>query len=127
MYAEGSRYQEEITAVGPAGKIEAKVPGPTRFWQDPQSPPPSPIVVLSPRDPVGPREMGIEVDPELLEAGDHNGATFYQHVEFLKVVRGERDPEITCFDGAMAVKMGLAAQKSAETRQAVLLDEHANQ
>ena len=32
MFAEGSRYQEEISAVGPEGKIEAFVPGPGRFW-----------------------------------------------------------------------------------------------
>ncbi len=32
MFAEGSRYQEEISAVGANGKIECLVPGPTRFW-----------------------------------------------------------------------------------------------
>ena len=32
MYAEGSRYQEEISAVGARGKIECLVPGPGRFW-----------------------------------------------------------------------------------------------
>lgn len=32
MFAEGARYQEEISAMGPAGKIEARVPGPGRFW-----------------------------------------------------------------------------------------------
>ena len=32
MFADGSRYQEEISAVGPRGKIEALVPGPGRFW-----------------------------------------------------------------------------------------------
>jgi len=32
MFAEGSQYQEEISAVGPEGKIECFVPGPGRFW-----------------------------------------------------------------------------------------------
>jgi len=32
MFAEGSRYQEEISAVGKNGKIECLIPGPTRFW-----------------------------------------------------------------------------------------------
>ena len=32
MFAEGSRYQEEISAVGPRGKAECFVPGPGRFW-----------------------------------------------------------------------------------------------
>ena len=33
MFAEGSRYQEEISVVGKSGKIEALVPDPGRFWQ----------------------------------------------------------------------------------------------
>ena len=32
MFAEGSRYQEELSATGPTGKIEVFVPGPGRFW-----------------------------------------------------------------------------------------------
>ena len=119
MYAEGARYQEEITAVGPAGKIEAKVPGPTRFWQDVNDPPPEPEVIVSPRSPFGPTKLKIPIDPKLLEAGDHNGSTFYQHLKFLSVVRGDTEPEVTLLDGAMAVKMGLAAQASASTGQAV--------
>ena len=48
MFAEGSKYQEEITAVGPKGKIEAHVPGPTRFWNFDHGPAPTPQVVVSP-------------------------------------------------------------------------------
>src|SRR5574343_1132108 len=32
MFAEGSRYQEEISVVGPRAKVECLVPGPGRFW-----------------------------------------------------------------------------------------------
>ncbi|MEM8802300.1 MAG: Gfo/Idh/MocA family oxidoreductase [Pseudomonadota bacterium] len=113
MYAEGSRYQEEITAVGPAGKIEVKVPGPTRFWQAALGAPPVPKVIVSPRNPVGPREIEVPVDAALLEAGDHNGSTFFQHQKFLNVVRGQGVPEVTLEDGAKAVELGLAAQRSA--------------
>ena len=42
MFADGSRYQEEISAVGPNGKIECLVPGPTRFWSEQAGPPPTP-------------------------------------------------------------------------------------
>lgn len=115
MYAEGSEYQEEITAVGPAGKIEVKVPGPTRFWTHPDKPAPLPKLIVSPRDPVGPRETAIAVDPGLLAAGDHNGATYYQHRIFADVVLGKRRPEVSIRDGAAAVKMAMAAQLSAET------------
>jgi len=121
MFAEGSRYQEEISAVGPSGKIEALVPGPTRFWNTDIGPPPVPRVVISPRHPTGPRDLPIPVDPQLLAAGDHNGATYYQHVGFLDAVRSGRTPDVTLADGAAAVRMGLAAQTSARTGQAISL------
>ncbi len=122
MYAEGSRYQEEITALGPSGKIEVKVPGPTRFWSPELGPPPVPKIITSPRNPVGPFEVDIPVDPALLTAGDHNGSTFYQHQRFLDVVRGIGVPEVSIGDGARAVRLGLAAQQSARTGQAVQMD-----
>jgi predicted dehydrogenase len=121
MFAEGADYQEEISAVGPAGKIEAFVPGPTRFWNFDIGPQPVPHLIVSPRHPTGPKRVDIPVDPALLEAGDHNGATYYQHVRFLDTIRSGRRPEVTLKDGAAAVRMGLAAQDSARTGQAVTL------
>ena len=121
MFAEGARYQEEISAVGPKGKIEAFVPGPGRFWPKLLGDPPVPQLIISPRAPKGPFVSEIPVDPTLLEAGDHNGSTFYQHQRFNAVVRGEGAVEVTLDDGAKAIAMGLAAQQSAATGQAVLL------
>ncbi|MBT8456528.1 MAG: Gfo/Idh/MocA family oxidoreductase [Alphaproteobacteria bacterium] len=121
MYAEGARYQEEISAVGPAGKIECMVPGPGRFWPRHLGEPPVARVVVSPRQPKGPMVVDIPVDPTLLAAGDHNGSTFYQHVQFQRMVRGERTPEVTLFDGAQAVRMGQAAQDAALNRRIVEL------
>ena len=121
MFAEGSEYQEEIIAVGPDGKSEAKVPGPTRFWNFDIGPQPVPQVVVSPRNPTGPVVHEVPVDPALLAAGDHNGSTYYQHVKFLDVVRGGGTPDVTLADGAVAVRMGLAAQEAARTGQAVSL------
>ncbi len=121
MYAEGARYQEEISAVGPAGKIECFVPGPGRFWPTHLGAPPVAQVIVSPRSPKGPQTVDIPVDPTLLAAGDHNGSTFYQHVQFQRMVRGERTPEVTLADGAAAVRMGLAAQRAVEEGGAVTL------
>jgi hypothetical protein len=81
-----------------------------------------PRVIVSPRDPKGPRELDVPVDPALLAAGDHNGSTFYQHRGFCDVVMGRRAPEVTLRDGWWAVAMGQAAQTSARTGQAVTLD-----
>lgn len=120
MFAEGSAYQEELSAVGPVGKIEAFVPGPGRFWPAHLGPAPVARLVTSPRRPQGPLVHDIPVDPALLEAGDHNGSTFYQHQRFAALVRGETQaPEVTLSDGWAAVAMGLAAQESARTGQAV--------
>ncbi len=120
MFAEGSRYQEELSAVGPVGKIECFVPGPRRFWTG-QGPAPVPQLVISPRATKAPQTFDLPVDPALLEAGDHNGASFYQHQRFCEVVRGRAAPEVTLRDGAQAVAMGLAAQESALTGRAVTL------
>lgn len=123
MYAEGSTYQEEITGVGPDGKIEARVPGPRRFWPTHLGEPPVSQVIVSPRQPKGPQMIEIPVDPTLQTAGDHNGSTFYQHARFLDIVRSGGWPEVSLHDGMMAVKMGLAAQVSATTGQAAAMSD----
>ena len=121
MFADGSRYQEEITAVGTAGKIECLVPGPARFWPDHLGPLPTPQVIISPRRPAPPRIVDLPVDPELLAAGDHNGSTYYQHRRFCEAVRGTRDIEVSLEDGWWAVVVGMAAQRSASEGRAIQL------
>ncbi len=119
MFADGSRYQEEISAVGAAGKIECLVPGPARFWPEHLGPLPTPQLVVSPRRPAEPYILEIPVDPTLLAAGDHNGSTFYQHQRFCAAVRGEGPVEVSADDGWRAVVMGMAAQRSASEGVAV--------
>jgi myo-inositol 2-dehydrogenase / D-chiro-inositol 1-dehydrogenase len=120
MFAEGARYQEEISAMGPNGKIEALVSGPGRFWPAHLGDAPIPQIITSPRDPKGPSVREFPVDPLLLEAGDHNGSTFYQHEGFLALVRGERTtPDVSVDDGWIAVAMGMAAQESALSGQVI--------
>ena len=124
MFAEGARYQEEISAVGPTGKIEALVPGPGRFWPEELGEPPVPQVIVSPRNPKGPQLREVPVDPLILGAGDHNGSTFYQHRGFLELVRGKLPaPEVGLADGKWAVLMGIAAQRSMTEHRAVELAE----
>ncbi|TDL90752.1 Gfo/Idh/MocA family protein [Meridianimarinicoccus aquatilis] len=122
MFAEGAEYQEEITAVGPLGKVQALVPGPGRFWPETLGPAPTPKLIVSPRHPKGPKSHDIPVPEALLDAGDHNGSTFYQHQRFLDVVRGRAAPEVGFDDGLRAVLMGQAAQLSALEGRAVTLD-----
>jgi predicted dehydrogenase len=121
MFAEGARYQEEISVVGPVGKAECFVPGPGRFWPAHLGEAPVPKVVISPRHPKGPSELDVPVDPVALAAGDHNGSTLYQHQRFNAVVRGQGEVEVALRDGLAAVMIGLAAQESARTGQAISL------
>ncbi|NOD64897.1 MULTISPECIES: Gfo/Idh/MocA family protein [unclassified Ruegeria] len=122
MFAEGSRYQEEISAVGPDAKVEALVPGPGRFWPDHLGEPPVPKVIVSPRNPKGPTSIDVPVDARILAAGDHNGSTYYQHQGFLAVLRGEKaQPDVSLKDGLWAVRMGHAAQQAMESGETVRL------
>ncbi len=120
MFAEGSRYQEEISAVGPEAKIEALVPGPGRFWPDQLGEPPLPKVIVSPRDPKGPTSIDVPVEARLLAAGDHNGSTYFQHKGFLAMLRGEKaKPDVTLKDGIWAVRIGHAAQQAIDSGETV--------
>lgn len=121
MFAEGSRYQEDISAVGAKGRIEAHVPGPTRFWPKALGEPPIPKLIRSYRATPKIEEEELPVPADLLMAGDHNGSTFYQHLGFNAVVRGEKsDVDVSLIDGLRSVKMGIAAQDSA--RHGVAID-----
>jgi predicted dehydrogenase len=120
MFADGSWYQESVAVVGSLGKVECQVPGPTRFWpRSSLGESPTPLLTLSPREPKGPQTLEVPVDPQLLEAGDHNGSTFYQHERFARVLRGAQAVEVTLLDGLKAVLMGLAAHRSIATGQVV--------
>lgn len=121
MFAEGSEYQEMLHAVGPAGKLEVKIPGPSRFAEGTADKRPLPRIVRSPRTPFGPVARPVPVEEALLEAGDHNGATYHQHLKFLEVVRGRGEIEVGIDDGIWAVRMGLAAERSAIEGKAVTI------
>jgi len=119
MFAEGSEYQEMVHAVGAQGKLEVKIPGPARFWSGPEAAQPVPLLVESRRHPCNPVVHQVPIDAAILDAGDHNGSTFYQHQRFLDVVRGRGSVEVSLEDGIWAVRMGQAAQQSAATGKAV--------
>ena len=120
MFAEGSDPQEIITAVGNEGKLVVRLPGPDRFWPD--TPPRHADMAYMPRKPVPVTTETIEVDKKLLAAGDHHGGTFYQHMKFANVIRTGAPVEVSVSDGAIAVAIGLAAEQSIKTGEAVKID-----
>lgn len=116
MFADGSLWNEEISAVGPKGKIECRLPGPHRFWPDDIGPVPHPQLTIAPRSPKRPVTTDVKIDEKLLMAGDHHGSTYFQHEKFLSVIQGHGVVEVSLDDGRKAVEMGLAAQDAARDK-----------
>ncbi|CAI7871953.1 unnamed protein product [Closterium sp. NIES-53] len=112
MFAEGSRNEQEICVVGDRGKVEALVPeGIVR---------------------VGRREGGRQgvvtrtcSDERIQYEGLHHGASFIEHLEFLRaVIHGAAAaPQqlVGLEEGRLAVAMGVAAHVSIDTGRPVLL------
>ena len=121
MFADGSKWNEVIHAIGPRGKIACRIPGPQRFWPRELGPSPHPELSIYPRSPKKPETKIIELDDTLINAGDHHGSTFYQHKKFLELVRNGGEPEVGLEDGKKAVQMGLMAQEAARTGQVIKL------
>ncbi len=118
MFAEGSYWQEVISVTGDAARIDAKVPGPARFSTDGQER--ASEIEISHRASKAVVREAIEVDPDLLSAGDHHGSTYYQHERFRDMVRaGTGQPEVSLLDGLWSVVVGEAAEESARTGKSV--------
>jgi len=117
MFAEGSEEQEEISAVGPIGKLEVKLPGGAIAWAPRAGAVnekgqriasyarPAPVAVTTPQD--------------ALDAGSHHGATYFQQRDFHHALVHGTPPLISARDGYRSVVMGAAAQQSITTGQPV--------
>lgn len=113
MFADGSKNQEELAAVGDQAKLEAFIPDGD--------------LVFSPRvgfnNPKKVETTHVAVDQAALEAGSHHGATYYQLEAFLKAVAGDGPVVVTAEDGLRAVAMGTAAEISARENRVVSMSE----
>ena len=113
MFADGAENQEEIVATGDAARLDVLIPAGE--------------IVLAPRvgfmQPKRVERTHVAVDPAALAAGQHHGATFYQHAAFARAVRGDGPVVVTADDGLRAVAMGLAAETSAREHRVVAMSE----
>ena len=113
MFADGAENQEEIVAVGDAARLDCLIPAGE--------------IVFAPRvgfmNPKRVERSHVAVDPAALSAGQHHGATFYQHRAFAAAVRGDGPVMVTADDGLRAVAMGLAAETSAREHRVVAMSE----
>ncbi len=116
MFAENSKYQEELCAVGNLGKIETEVPA-------------SRSGLASSELRIGLRENNkmetevVEVDKKILEAGHHHGSTYYEHLAFLNSIKKNTKAEVSLNDGLMAVAIGEAAELSIKENRVVFMKE----
>jgi predicted dehydrogenase len=109
MFAEGSKNQEELVAVGDTGKLETFIPDGN--------------LVFSPRASKKPVTTHVAVDDTALNAGTHHGASYYQHQAFLRAILHKGPVEVTVDDGYWAVIMGMAAEISVKEKRAVAIAE----
>lgn len=113
MFADGAEEQEEIVAVGDTARLDVTIPGG--------------VLSYAPRtgfmNPKAVERTHIAVDPVALAAGQHHGATYYQHQRFRAAVLGQGVVEVTAHDGLMAVAMGVAAEISAREHRVVEMKE----
>ncbi len=119
MFAEGSYWQEVISATGTHARIDARVPGPARFNADGMERPSQ--IVISDRHSKQVIKEDIEVDEAILRAGDHHGSTFFQHQRFLELITNGGEVEVSARDGLISVAVGAAAEESVRSGQAVRL------
>lgn len=107
MFADATKNQEEIVAVGDAGKVESMLPDSTirigrrgEHW-------------------VGNVDEETVVDPRIKYTGGHHGSSYLEHLGFLEAIRSGGRPEVSLEDGMWAVAVGAAAHKSIEQGCAV--------
>jgi len=107
MFAEGSRNQEEIAATGELGKVECFVPESS--------------LVIGRRSPRKVESFPVPVEPRLLAAGFHHGATYTEHERFFAAATRGAPVEVTAEDGLRAVEIGLAAEQSVRSARPIAL------
>jgi predicted dehydrogenase len=110
MFAEASKEQGEVVAVGDLGKAEAFTPS------------------LEYR--LGRRDTGRDgvristvADERIRYEGHHHGSSYLEHLDFLDVVRGGSTPAVSLEDGLLAVAVGVAAHRSIDEGRVVPFDE----
>jgi predicted dehydrogenase len=109
MFAEASTHSQELAATGDTGKVECFMPEGT--------------VVRGRRTPRSLDPVTVKVPEAAASAGQHHGASYYQHLAFQRSVREGGPAAVSARDGLKAVAMGLAAQISIAEKRPVMMAE----
>jgi len=109
MFAENSVHEVEVAVTGDRGKVLAFEPDHT--------------LVVCPRDGGAHSTERFSLDPAVQMAGAHHGSTYHEHVAFQAAIRSGGSAAVTALDGALAVAVGAAAERSIRERRPVEMRE----
>ena len=110
MFAEASRNEQEISVVGPLGKVEALVT--------------EGIVRIGRRtDGIGNVREEAVGDDSVRHVGLHHGASYLEHLALQEAIRSGSPPAVTLRDGFASVAIGVAAHVSIDERRVVEMSE----
>ncbi len=119
MFAEGSRWEQELVATGDAGKVEVNLPNFMEMARGRE-----PEMVVGSRGPDWPVTVGpVPDDDRINYHGGHHGASYLEHVGFCDAIRSGAPPAVTVDDGVLSVAMGVAAHRSIDEGRPVTLAE----
>jgi myo-inositol 2-dehydrogenase / D-chiro-inositol 1-dehydrogenase len=119
MFAEGSRWEQELVATGDAGKVEVHLPNFMELARGRR-----PELVVGSRGPDWPvSERPVDGDDGIGHVGAHHGASFLEHAAFRDAIRSGGAPKVTVDDGVLSVAMGVAAHRSIDEGRPVTLAE----
>jgi predicted dehydrogenase len=116
MFAEGAEWEAEYAATGDAARVDAFIPPFHAYDHGAEA-----EIHISPRRGKR-RRFPVDVDPAVQAAGNHSGATYYEHLAFRRAVLDRAPVEVGPDAGLRAVAMGLAAELSAKEKRAVAID-----
>ncbi|HET8929194.1 MAG TPA: Gfo/Idh/MocA family oxidoreductase [Acidimicrobiales bacterium] len=118
MFAEGSRWEQDLTVVGDTGKIEAHVPGFAEVARGAV-----PELVIGSRGPDWPVATRTIDYGEVGHLGTHHGSSFIELERFADAIRTGSEAAVTIEDGVWSVAMGVAAHRSIDEGRPVELAE----
>ncbi len=109
-------FYEEITICGDEGRLrayegETYQPGPRLKTY---------LEVM--RGELGPSKVSTPHHPGYIEDTGHNGATYYEHMDFFNNIEGKPSTAAKALEGFWSIVVGVAAEESIKTRGVVEID-----
>ncbi len=107
MFAEATRNQEEVVAVGDIGKVEALIP--------------ESVLRIGRRGEhwIGGVEEHEIADERVRYSGFHHGSSYLELSDLLDAIRSDGEPLVTLEDGLWGVAVGITAHRSIDERRPV--------